>query len=225
MTVPACRVAYIAQNSILDINDQYTVVYGEVNMYSTSDVLDFLEHAGDRGLMPPATAQALAVACRRIFEILDDGERADVRKLDLDELAQRFANKRASDFRPDSLKEYQRRLKRAVDGFISWREDPTSYRAPRRASKSSKDTKQPGVRSSAQLSEDHPTVANSSRSRDDHAPAAHRVSDADRYFDTNFPLRAGHVVTVRGVPIDMTKAESDRLAQFLAMFVLKPEKL
>jgi hypothetical protein len=42
------------------------------NAYSVDDLLEFLDHAGDRGLMPAATAQALAVASRNVLGILGD---------------------------------------------------------------------------------------------------------------------------------------------------------
>ena len=44
------------------------------NGYSADDLLEFLDHAGDKGLMPAATAQALAVATRNVLGILSDVE-------------------------------------------------------------------------------------------------------------------------------------------------------
>ena len=42
--------------------------------YSVDDLLEFLDHAGDRGLMPAATAQALAVASRNVMGVLGEQE-------------------------------------------------------------------------------------------------------------------------------------------------------
>ena len=42
------------------------------NGYSADDLLEFLDHAGDKGLMPAATAQALAVATRNVLAIHSD---------------------------------------------------------------------------------------------------------------------------------------------------------
>jgi hypothetical protein len=97
------------------------------NAYSSDDLLDFLDHAGDRGLMPAATAQALAVATRNVLGVLSDQERKDLSTQDIDGVIKRFTNKRAKDFNPSSLKEYGRRVHRAVELFLQWREDPANF--------------------------------------------------------------------------------------------------
>ena len=54
------------------------------NSYSADDLLKFLDHSGDKGLMPAATAQALAVATRNVLGVLAEDEKVDLSKLDLD---------------------------------------------------------------------------------------------------------------------------------------------
>jgi hypothetical protein len=68
------------------------------------NLLEFLDHAGERGLMPAATARALGVATRNVLAVLTDQEKADLRNQDLDAVIKRFNNKRARDFNPSSLK-------------------------------------------------------------------------------------------------------------------------
>ena len=85
------------------------------NKYSAEDILGFLDHASEHGLMPTTTAQSLAVAARNVFGILSDDERADLNRLDLNAVIKRFNNRRAKDFNPSSLKEYGRRVHRAID--------------------------------------------------------------------------------------------------------------
>ncbi len=65
------------------------------NGYSKADLLDFLAHASDKGLMPAATATALGVASRNVLGVLGDDEGDDLRKLDLEAVIKRFNNKRA----------------------------------------------------------------------------------------------------------------------------------
>ena len=65
------------------------------NAYTVDDLLDFLDHAGDKGLMPAATALALAVASRNILGILTEQEKKDLSRLDVDSVIRRFTNKRA----------------------------------------------------------------------------------------------------------------------------------
>ena len=61
------------------------------NEYAVDELEGFLSHAGERGLLPAATASALAVACRKVFSVLDGHERADVRALNLDDVIKRFS--------------------------------------------------------------------------------------------------------------------------------------
>jgi hypothetical protein len=129
------------------------------NGYSTDDLLEFLDHAGDKGLMPAATAQALAVATRNVLAILSEQEKADLSQLDLDTAIKRFTNKRAKDFNPTSLKEYGRRVRRAVELFLNWREDPANFTiktrttsAPRKKDKGSVNN-EPVARDADQYSE------------------------------------------------------------------------
>ena len=54
------------------------------NQYSLDDLIDFLEHIRKKGLMPTATAQALAVASRNVLGVLDDEEQKNIAGLDID---------------------------------------------------------------------------------------------------------------------------------------------
>jgi len=174
------------------------------NGYSADDLLGFLDHAGDRGLMPAATAQALAVATRNVFAILSDAEKADLSQLDLDAAIKRFTNKRAKDFNPTSLKEYGRRVRRAVELFLTWREDPANFTiktrttsAPRRKDKVSVHS-EPAVRDAAE----------------------HSVDEVAGTYRSSVPVRPGLVVTLVNIPNDLTGAEAERIAGFVRMLAL-----
>lgn len=176
------------------------------NAYSADDLLEFLDHAGDKGLMPAATAQALAVATRNVVGILSDDEKADLSRLELDAAVKRFTNKRARDFNPASLKEYGRRIKRAVELYLRWREDPANFAIKTRTSSASR-KKEKG-----------------SGNGD---PAKREVS-ADEIPDeiagtyrTSVPVRPGLVVTLVNIPNDLTSAEAERIAGFVRLLALK----
>lgn len=175
--------------------------------HSADDLLDFLTHAAERGLMPAATAQALSVATRNVVSVLDDAERADLPLDDLDGIIRRFTNKRARDFNPATLKEYGRRLERAVSMYLRWREDPASFTVKTRATKSpkKKERGQPARQSEAPVSQPTPGE-----------PSVRAVSDGSGY-GTAFPVRPGQVVTIGNVPHDLTAAEAERLAQFIRL--------
>lgn len=174
------------------------------NGYSADDLLEFLDHAGDKGLMPAATAQALAVATRNVLAILSDTEKADLSQLDLDTAIKRFANKRAKDFTPTSLKEYGRRVRRAVELFLNWREDPANFTIKTRTTSAPR-TKGKGSANSEPVARD---VA-------EQAP-----DDAAGAYRTSIPVRPGHVVTLINIPNDLTSAEAERIAGFVRMLAL-----
>lgn len=175
--------------------------------YSVGDLLSFLEHAADRGLLPIATSRALAVAARNVLGMLDETEAKDVRKLDLTEVARRFSTKRAREFSPDTLKEYDRRVRRSVSMFTSWRDDPANFKAKTRATSPRKKVRSnqgPAPVSGEALSED-PVIGSTGGSG----------------YGTAVPLRPGHVVTISNIPEDLTSVEAERLAQFVRMLVIQ----
>lgn len=176
------------------------------NSYSVDDLLAFLDHAGDRGLMPAATAQALGVATRNVVGVLSESEKADVSQLDMDAAIKRFTNKRARDFNPSSLKEYGRRIRRAVDLFLHWRDDPANFTIKTRT------TSAPRKREKAAASGE--PVARE-------APADHVSDEVAGTYRSALPIRPGLVVTLVNIPYDLTSAEAERLAGFVRMLALR----
>ncbi len=179
--------------------------------YGSAAVLDFLTHAAERGMLPTATASALAVACRTVFEILEPGEAEDLRNVDLSRLVSRFSNKRARDFNPSSLKEYGRRVKRAWDLFSSWKSDPANFLPKTRATAARKGAKRVDRPSTESASGQMPAMA---------VPSAVRSVEAFEMpgaFSSAFPIRRGHVVTISNIPADLTGEEAERLAFYVRL--------
>jgi hypothetical protein len=178
--------------------------------HSGDDLLDFLAHAGERGLMPAATARALAVASRQVLSILSDEERADVRRLDTAAAAKRFANKRAKDFNPTSLREYGRRFQRAIDLFSQWLENPAEFSVPTRTTAPARKTARAVAARTG--SEGHAAVENHN--------VAVAPPPASGGYQSAVPIRPGVVVTILNIPADLSKVEADRLAQFVRMLAI-----
>ena len=174
------------------------------NAYSADDLLEFIDHAGDKGLMPAATAQALAVAARNVLGILSDDEKSDLSQLDLDATVRRFTNKRAKDFNPTSLKEYGRRVRRAVELFLRWREDPANFAVKTRT------TTGPRKRGFAS---DEPVTRETSTEQ--------ALEEMAGTYRSAIPIRPGLVVTLVNVPNDLTSAEAERIAGFVRMLALE----
>lgn len=173
--------------------------------YSVDELLEFLSHAAQRGLMPSATSQALAVASRRVLDILSPEERNDLRRLDVDAVVKRFGNKHAKDFNPSSLKEYGRRVHRAIDLFLRWRADPPAFSVKTRTT------------GSVRRKEKSATPLNA-----EPAPGSDSatVTATGSGYQSAFPVRPGMVVTILNIPTDLSKAEADRLAQFIKMLAV-----
>ncbi len=176
------------------------------NGYSKDDLLDFLAHASDKGLMPAATATALGVASRNVLGVLGDEEGHDLRKLDLEAVIKRFTNKRAREFNPSSLKEYGRRLHRAVGLFLNWREDPANFTVKTRATGKGKQ-KPRAV---------HPGSSFPDVTIDDEPSARHDIGG----YRSAIPIRPGIVVTLSNIPPDLTATEAERLATFIRMLAV-----
>jgi hypothetical protein len=174
--------------------------------FSVDELLEFLAHAADRGLMPTPTAKALAVASRRVFASLTADERGDLRALDVDSAVKRFGNKHAKEFTPKSLREYGQRASRAVDQFLRWRNDPAGFSVKTRSTVSSR------KRMTEQAPSLDTTVAFET-------PAV-SLTNAPGGYQTSFPIRPGRVVTIANVPNDLSKSEAERLAQFVKMLVV-----
>lgn len=57
---------------------------------SAQALVDHWPWAASKGLINPATANALAIACRRVLETQDDWHDLDVKSLDADRITQIF---------------------------------------------------------------------------------------------------------------------------------------
>lgn len=174
------------------------------NSYSSDDLLDFLDHAGSRGLLPEATARAFAVATRNVVGVLSEEEKKDLSRHDLDGIIKRFTNKRARDFNPSSLKEYGRRVRKAVDLYLRWRADPANFSVTTRST-------------SVKRKRDKPDEAVATTE-----PMALSVTADERpgSYHSAIPVRPGVVVTLLNVPNDLTTVEADRLAAFVKMLAV-----
>ena len=175
--------------------------------YALDDLLSFLIHASERGLIPAATAQALAVASRNIFAVLTDHEKTDIRTLNLDKIIKRFTNKRAKEFSPSSLAEYGRRVRKAVELFVAWRNDPTGFTVTTRSTGR--------VAALSGVSGASARALGATLSVD---PAQTPCGEGN--YETTIPVRPGQLVTISNLPRDLSKAEAERLVEFVRMLAV-----
>jgi len=165
-------------------------------------LVEHWSRAARRGDMKPNTAAALRAACAQVLSALDNWQTVDIRLIDAEDTYRRFENKRARDFKPETLDTYRRRFSQAVRLFLQWAEDPKSWKSPVRERK----TRSQGARE---------VEANASSSeRRLSAGAIETPPPRMGLMDYPFPLPGNRVAMLR-LPGDLTLAEVQRLTAFL----------
>ncbi len=93
-----------------------------------NNLLDFLDFAGEKGLIKKATADARKAACSAVLGILDNAEAMNISKVNLDNLILRYRNLAAGKIVPRTLSTYETRVRIAVKDFIEYSKDPSSWK-------------------------------------------------------------------------------------------------
>ena len=95
--------------------------------YSRAALARFIEFVVAKGLVHPATAQGWRVATMKVLEDLSPAEEEDVRRIDVEATFKNFLNRYPGRLSPASVGEYRRRVRRAIEEFCRWMDDPGSY--------------------------------------------------------------------------------------------------
>ena len=164
--------------------------------------------AADKGLMNTNTASGLRAACSQVLSVVDGWEKLDVGALDVDDVCRRFQNKRNKEFKPASLEAYKRRFVQAVQLFLAYAKNPSSWKAPSQERSVRKDKKSPSGLN-----------GESSSSADDTSNPPVMVRGL---MDYPFPLREGRFAYLR-LPSDLKMAEVKRLTAFLNTLAVDAE--
>lgn len=174
----------------------------------------FVQHwswAADKGLMNRNTAKSLKAVAAQVLLVLDDWESVDVKTLDVDQAFNRFQNKRAKDFTPNSLDTYRSRFGKAVNLFLEYEKDPSSWHVPTSAPRKEKKT----------------AVTNGSPQPSPASPSLQtqysQQTTASGFIDYPFPLRDGRVAQLR-LPIDLKKSDVSRLTAFLSSLAVDSDE-
>ena len=91
------------------------------------NLLSFLDFVAEKGLMKPKTASGYRKACNVVLKILDEAESADLSQIDLEAIFQRHRNLAAGRIMPATLKTYEVRTRAAINAFIEYTKDPSSW--------------------------------------------------------------------------------------------------
>lgn len=90
-------------------------------------LIEFLDWAGDKGVMRSPTAKAYRVGAVKVLEIDEDGDSVDIRTLDVEDQLRRFERKRGHNYSTGSLKTYKTRFRKGVELYREWLKDPGSF--------------------------------------------------------------------------------------------------
>ncbi|MEH6585821.1 MAG: hypothetical protein V7720_04640 [Halioglobus sp.] len=163
--------------------------------YSEKGFHAFLRHSALSGLLNPSTARARKTAAEQLLVELKSEERADMRMVDVDELCLRFHKMQGSTIRSESMEVYRTRLKDALVDFISWTNEPGSFKPSESEVRTTREN----------LKKDSPGEAKAREQL---------VLDPPRRPHEIFPvpLRDDVVVYIQNVPLDMTPKEAQKIA-------------
>ena len=180
-----------------------------------ADLLEFLDHAGNRGLMTKTNAQSLKSACTAVFSILDDNDddSKDVFTMDLDALFHRYENIKGMGVSPSTLRAYRRRVTQAISDYQRYKANPSQWK-PAGGQRSTRG----GTHSSNGRTNNH-GAADQNVQLDAPDPEAKSADEITHQF----PLRRDVIVRVSGIPFDVTRSEMARMTAYLSNLVAETD--
>ena len=103
------------------------MVEGNVGL-SRDKLIEFLDFAGEKGLLKKTTAESRKKAVRIVLGILDDSEAADLSRVDLEDVIHRHRNLATGKIMPNTLIAYESRTRTAIKDFIAYVNNPSSWK-------------------------------------------------------------------------------------------------
>lgn len=171
--------------------------------FSREGLLKFHDYLAAKGLMNPNTVAARKAAANKMLGVLDENEAADLREVDLEEIAERFFNLNKNDFTPESLVTYKSRLRSAVADFINHTVNPSAFK-----------TVSSRTRASNQKNDGTPRKPTNSN----FSSSAEPPSKSNNEITVQIPIRDGVVVRFIGVPSNLKKKEAQKIANVVMAY-------
>ncbi len=167
------------------------------NDFSKTAFLTFLDYLGNKGLVKKSTVAARKAAVNSLLGTLGDEEVKDVRTLDLDDIAIRLANLEGDKFTPGSLQTYKSRYRSALEDFVNYRNDPTTF--------------------SPKLTQRKSRSASPKKSENKDKPTRDRTDKPRAHNEIVFPipLRENLTIKIVGLPPDLTEQEAQKISRVI----------
>jgi hypothetical protein len=173
-------------------------------------LVEHWDWAATKGLMNKTSARLLRTACEQVLSVEEGWENIDLGNLDVEEAFRRFQNLKGRNLAPQSLRDYKRRFTQGVTSFLDYVRDPANWKGPTADRPRNPETVTEGRTSGASKISSHNTRRK--------MPSELRDRN-DALMDYPFPIRAGITARLQ-LPVDLTTAESQRLANFIASLAI-----
>jgi hypothetical protein len=173
--------------------------------HSRTSFLQFLDYLGAKGLMNKNTVSSAKGAASSLLSILEEDEAVDLRKIDLDMVANRFVNLKGSKYPPETLRVYKQRTSKALSDFIRYKENPAGFRVTSPSTKEKSKGTDPARKSPP------PSASNIGTSKQS------SIDGAQETATLNVPvaLRTGCIIHINGIPADLTHSEAKKIANVI----------
>lgn len=187
--------------------------------YSLDALNKFLEYTIDKGILKAETAKSRRVASNKILEKLGPEERADLRLVNLDVEADRFANRQGGDYLPASLQVYKSRARSALTDFFAYVDNPMTFKpagASRAVAKANGGTPKKASGGAGQAAPQNGVTAAPQ------LPVAPAPSvETHDHLVFPIPIRPGLVVKLMHIPADLSTGEAEKIAQVVRALACK----
>jgi hypothetical protein len=175
------------------------------NDYTPDRLLNFLRDSALQGLVNPAVAKSRMNAAEALFVELNDEERADIRRIDVDRLCQRLHKIQDSSIRPEVVLLYNKRVQAALVDYFAWLDDPKTFSSIGGDS----------LRKEKRFSPSEKEV-----SREQKALEEITLSVSEWAGDIiSIPLREDRTVYVQNLPLDLSLQEAKKISRVIQAMV------
>lgn len=170
--------------------------------FSKEELIKFLDYLGNKGLMKANAIASRKVAVNAFLGILTPEETKNLTNINMDEVALRFANLKGSEFKPESMRVYKSRVSSSLEDFKKYRSNPMAFKPNASAAKSSGSPKK--EKNGTPITPKKNTGTN---------PGIGEVLDlSPSEVSFPIPIRPNIVVTIVGIPSDLSKREATKIA-------------
>ena len=169
--------------------------------YTPDRLMAFLRDAAMQGRINPAVAKSRQSAIEQLFVELDERERADIRRIDVDRLCQRLHKLQDSSIRPEVVMVYNKRVQAALADYFAWLDNPQAFSS----------IGGDGFRKEKRHAASDKEIAREQKALEEITLAASEWP-ADLVA---VPLREDRIVYVQNLPLDLTAREARKIARVI----------